>query len=71
MDGNVDENSVCVTIQLHGFYITNKLTKVYVISSKMINMHTRYVEEPYIQVMFRILVGYRIGGKFVRSLIGG
>ena len=43
----------------------------YVILSKMIKMHARYVEEPYIQVMFRILVGYRIGGKFVRSLIGG
>ena len=59
MDGNVDENSVI------------NASKVYVISSKMINMHARYVEEPYIQVMFRILVGYRIGGKFVRSLIGG
>ena len=59
MDGNVDENSAI------------DASKVYVISSKMINMHTRYVEEPYIQVMFRILVGYRIGGKFVRSLIGG
>ena len=67
MDGNTYEISVIMRL----FYIINKLAKVYAISSKMINMHTRYVEEPYIQVMFRILVGYRIGGKFVRSLIGG
>ena len=68
MDGNTYENSVNMRLSL---YITKKPTKIYVISSKMINMHARYVEEPYIQVMFRILVGYRIGGKFVRSLIGG
>ena len=57
MDGNTYENSVNMRLS---FYITKKPTKIYVISSKMINMHARYVEEPYIQVMFRILVGYRI-----------